>query len=258
MAGSTSARTLRDYADMAERSFLPRLGEIPVGELTANDVGRWVAWQESPDVQRTGQPLVSKTIRNYQGLLSTILSTAVKNGHLRINPARGASITDSVPREPVFLSPREFGVLLRFIPPYYWLLTNFLAMTRTRWSEATAVEWGDISFDSSPVTLRVNKSWNKGDDGVVRIESPKTTKRCSTISLGPETVAALALLDQMMAVYSSANLRPTGFGTAVFGNPFLRTQRLPPATRRKAPNSICYPSARNQQFTTFVTLTRHG
>ena len=191
MAGGTSPRTLRDYADMAERSFLPRLGEIPVGELTPNDVGRWIAWQESQVTQRTGQPIASKTIRNYQGLLSTILSAAVKNGHLLSNPARGASISYSVPREPVFLSPREFGVLLRFIPPYYRPLTNFLAMTGTRWSEATAVEWGDFSFDASPVTLRISKSWNKGDDGIMRIGSPKTKKSRRTMSLDTETIAAL-------------------------------------------------------------------
>ena len=191
MVGGVSERTLADYGDLAARSFLKILGEYPVNEIDADHVGQWIAWQESQRTQKTGELIAAKTVRNYQGLLSTILAAAVERGHATRNWAKGASITDGEPREPVFLSHREFGTVLRFIPEYYRPLTLFLVMTGTRWSEATAIEWQDISFDADPVTLRISKAWKMGDDGVLRLGRPKTKKSRRTISLDAETVEAL-------------------------------------------------------------------
>lgn len=191
MVGGITERTLADYRKIAHRSFLKILGERPISEIDADHIGQWIAWQESQRAQKSGNLIAAKTIRNYQGLLSTILAAAVERGHLTRNWAKGAAITDGEPREPVFLSHREFGTLLRFIPEYYRPLTLFLVMTGARWSEATAIEWQDISYDAAPVTLRINKAWKMGDDGVSRIGRPKTKKSRRTISLDAETVEAL-------------------------------------------------------------------
>ncbi len=191
MVGGVTERTLADYKKIAARSFLKILGEYPVDEIDADHIGQWIAWQESQRAQKSGNLIAAKTIRNYQGLLSTILAAAVERGHASRNWAKGAAITEGEPREPVFLSPREFGTVLRFIPEYYRPLTLFLAMTGARWSEATAIEWQDISFDADPVTLRINKAWKMGDDGKLRLGRPKTKKSRRTISLDAETVEAL-------------------------------------------------------------------
>lgn len=191
MVGGITERTLADYKKIATRSFLKILGEYPINEIDADHVGRWIAWQESQRAQKSGNLVAAKTIRNYQGLLSTILAAAVERGHATRNWAKGAAITDGEPREPVFLSHREFGTILRFIPEYYRPLTLFLVMTGTRWSEATAIEWQDLSYDANPVTLRISKAWKMGDDGVLRLGRPKTKKSRRTISLDAETVEAL-------------------------------------------------------------------
>jgi integrase len=191
MLGGTTDRTIADYRRIADRSFLTVLGEDLITELSVDRIGQWIAWQESQKAQKTGQPLAAKTIRNYQGLLSSILAVAVDRGLIARNWAKGAAIAQGHAREPTFLSAREFGTILRFIPEYYRPLTLFLAMTGTRWSEATAIEWRDISFDSSPVTVRVNKAWKKGADGVMRIGQPKTKKSRRTIALDSETIRAL-------------------------------------------------------------------
>ena len=191
MVGGVSERTLKDYGDIARRSFLKFLGEYPVSEIDGDHVGQWIAWQESQRTQKTGELIAAKTVRNYQGLLSTILGAAASRGHATRNWAKGIAITEGEPREPVFLSHREFGTILRFIPEYYRPLTLFLAMTGARWSEATAIEWQDISYDASPVTLRINKAWKMGNDGVMRLGRPKTKKSRRTITLDPLTVEAL-------------------------------------------------------------------
>lgn len=191
MVGGVSERTLKDYGDIARRSFLKFLGEYPVSEIDGDHVGQWIAWQESQRTQKTRELMAAKTVRNYQGLLSTVLAAAVARGHATRNWAEGIAITAGEPREPVFLSHREFGTVLRFIPEYYRPLTLFLAMTGARWSEATAIEWQDISFDATPVTLRISKAWKMGNDGVMRLGRPKTKKSRRTISLDPATVAAL-------------------------------------------------------------------
>lgn len=191
MVGGMTDRTLSDYKKIAARSFLQILGEYPVSEIDSDHVGQWIEWQESQLAHQSALPLAAKTVRNYQGLLSSVLAAAVDRGHAKRNWARGASISEGRAREPVFLSHREFGVILRFIPAYYRPLTTFLAMTGARWSEATAIEWRDLSFDSSPVTVRINKAWKKSADGVMRIGQTKTRKSRRTLSLDSETVRVL-------------------------------------------------------------------
>src|SRR5690606_23249981 len=81
------------YEAEASRSFLPRLGDIPVDLITRADIGSWLAWQEKQPVYRdrdkpsAEQKTVSaKTVRNYHALLSAILKSSMSEGIRADNP----------------------------------------------------------------------------------------------------------------------------------------------------------------------------
>lgn len=184
--------TRAGYVRNAERSFLQVLGDYPLNAITKAEVGKWVAWQErQPSQQRAGETVASKTVHNYHALLSSILSSAVDEQIITVNPAYKTRLSKGVKREGVFLSRDEFATLLYFVDDRYKRFLLFLAGTGCRWGEATAITWADINFDVRPVTVRIDKAWKKAAQGAPVLKHPKTSRATRTISLWPELVEAL-------------------------------------------------------------------
>lgn len=189
--------TREGYESEAERSFLQRLGEYPIDVITKQDVGSWLAWQESQPVWRdrnkppADQKHVSaKTVKNYHALLSAILKAAVDEGIRKDNPAFKMRITRGTKRENVFLSPTEFSTVLHFIPERYQRLVLFLAGTGLRWSEMSALTWADVNLYGNPPTVRVTRAWKKSKGGPL-LRYPKTSKSRRSVSLFPDLVAIM-------------------------------------------------------------------
>lgn len=178
--------TRDEYGRIAERSFLQILGEMPLNAIEKQDVGRWVEWQERQKPTRGEGTLSAKTIRNYHGLLSSILQAAVPK-HIEANPAHRTRLSAGQKQEAQFLTRSEFAALLEHLPERWHPLALFLVGTGMRWGEATALTWGDLSLESSPATARVNKAWKKSG----MLKHPKTSRSNRTISLWPELVAAM-------------------------------------------------------------------
>lgn len=183
------------YRDIADRSFLPMLGELPIDTISKTDVGRWVTWQEAQMSGRWRQKdapkkqISAKTVRNYHSLLSAILTAAVEAGLRKDNPARKASLSRGQKHQAVFLSHDEFYTLLHFIPEPYKPLVRFLALTGMRWGEATALQKRDVRTDTMPPTATVTKAWKK--DGT--IGPPKTDKGNRILPLRPDLIRDLEL-----------------------------------------------------------------
>lgn len=71
--------TRQDYARMAERSFLERLGDLPVTMIDTLAVKSWVNWQgEQTSAQYPDRPIAAKTIKNYHALLSGALQVSTE------------------------------------------------------------------------------------------------------------------------------------------------------------------------------------
>lgn len=192
--------TRSGYRQAADRSFLPLLGDYPVDAITKADVGRWIAWQEDqPSRWRNGK-VSAKTVRNYHAILSAAMQAAVQTKLRDENPAYRTRMTRGVKREGVFLSTEEFATLLHFIPQRYEGFVLFLAGTGCRWGEATALTWGDFTPavapsarrpKGAPATIRISKAWKKGVGGTPVLKYPKSARSRRTISLDPDTVAAM-------------------------------------------------------------------
>lgn len=184
--------TRHGYESIARNSFLPILGEYPINAIDKADIGKWVDWQEKqPSTARKGQLIAAKTVRNYHALLSNIFAAAVDLGYRTDNPAKKTRISAGIAREPVFLSRDEFQELWEAVDPYYKPLVAFLAASQTRWSEATALTWGDVNTDTTPPTVRINKAWKKNPGGTPIISVTKSKKGRRTIALWPEVITQL-------------------------------------------------------------------
>ena len=179
------------YRQIAKKSLVPILGDIPVDAITKQDVGRWVAWQEAQPSGRSkkAQPIAAKTVRNYHALLSTILAAAIEAGHRTDNPAHRAAMSRGRRHEAVFLSHAEVYTLLHFIPAYYRPFVRFLVLTGMRWSEATALERRDVSTAVTPATATVSKAWKKDNT----VGPPKSEKAYRTLPLRPDLAAELSI-----------------------------------------------------------------
>lgn len=167
--------TRDSYRRMADAAIKPRLGDLPVNEITDDDVTRWVTWLETR-TNRSGEKLATKTIRNHHGLLSQILTKADARGLRTGNPARGVRLTRTRRQQMTFLTQSEFATLLHFIPERHKPLIMWLAGTGMRWGEATALLWGDVDRDASPMLVHVTKAWQKPEYGTGRVLGPPKTE----------------------------------------------------------------------------------
>jgi integrase len=180
------------YRQIAELSFLPFLGNFPVDAITKQDVARWIVWQEAQRSTRYPDRMIAaKTIRNYHGLLSSILTAAADAKLLTDNPARGTRLSRGRRTGVSFLTRSEFQTVLHFIPDHYKPLVLVLAGTGLRWGEATALTWSDLDTGSDPAVLRVDKAWQKGEKNKAILGPPKTARGRRSISLWPDLVEAM-------------------------------------------------------------------
>lgn len=181
------------YRQIAERSFLPILGPYPIDTISKQDVAAWVSWQEDqPSTRYRDRKVSAKTIRNYHGLLSAILTAAVEQKLADENAARGTSLTSGIRQGVTFLTGEQFEVLMHFIPTHYKPLTLWLAGTGMRWGEATAITWADLDTSRVPAMLSIDKAWKKGAKNRAVLGPPKTSKGTRTISVWPELLAVLS------------------------------------------------------------------
>jgi len=210
LAASATPGTVADYRRMAERTWLPALGHLPLDTIDAAAVNRWVAAQRlvetrdskaarrralaaqratgtNPDTPpvRVPEPVCysPKSIANAQRFLSTVLASAVTAGHITGNPARGVALpSDAETREMVFLSANEFTTLHGHVRAHYRLFVAFLVGTGCRFGEATAVRWGDFDLDADTPVVRISRAWKKGATGVY-LGSTKSMQGKRTITL---------------------------------------------------------------------------
>lgn len=172
--GESTPKRYRAYM----RNDLAHMADLPLDAITTERVAAWVQ-----SMERSGAS--AKTIANKHGFLSGILKEAIPE-HLTSNPCRktGKSLPRTVSdRDMEILSAEEFARLLDYFPEHYRPLVSTLTYTGMRWSEATALQVGDVNLDAG--TVRIRRAWVKGETGW-KIGPPKSEAGERTISIPPE------------------------------------------------------------------------
>ena len=215
LASSATPGTIDGYRREAARTWLPRLGRMPLDMLTRERITSWVAWQRKQETARSArarakaiaageapppaQLVADKTIANAHGLLSAVLSAAGRRYGLP-NPAEGVRLpSDGEAEEMVFLTAAEYDRLLGATPEYWQPLVALLAGTGCRWGEATALRASDFDLDADVPVVRISRAWKRGERGGVYLGSPKTRRGRRTVTLDPTTVGLVrGLVDKAL------------------------------------------------------------
>ncbi|MDO5619252.1 tyrosine-type recombinase/integrase [Kocuria sp.] len=208
----TRAKYRRDVA----RWISPTLGAIPVDRLTRTDVADWL----------NSLPLAGKTKRNHHGTLSAALSTAVQDGLIPTNVAKGLKISDDgrLKRQPVFLSREELDLIAENVRPHYRLLFEFYAGTGLRLSEGLALDAGDILTTGAGkdrrAVVNVYKAWKDGPTGrYIGTTKTKRGRRTVTLSrdLSEKLLTFIATADDGKPLPPKHLLFTTPNGGPIFG-----------------------------------------
>lgn len=103
--------TQKNHRHIAKKHLVARFGDKPVSDITRQEVQAYVAY-----LMEAGYAL--KTIDHMHDVLSAVLRTAVKWGHLQENPARGVDLpTLRTVRPKWVLTPAQAAALLAELPP---------------------------------------------------------------------------------------------------------------------------------------------
>lgn len=189
---TANPRTRADYLRDLERHVFPHFGPQPVDGIDPQAVGRWVNHLREQRDDNGGRLLADKTVKNVQGLASSVMDDAIKAGHVTYNPFKGAlkQLPSSKHEEMCFLTRPEFTLLLSCLAAdHYRPLTRTLALTGLRWSEATALPVEHVNLATR--RLSVVQAWKRTPEGFFDLGEPKSRRSRRTISIPPSLATDL-------------------------------------------------------------------
>ena len=198
--------TTRDhYEYVLESTLYPTFGEMPIDEITVEDVNDWY---------ETVAPGRESQRAHAYSLLRTILGTAASTRPkplIPFNPAhiRGAgNVKPAHKVEPASLE--ELEVIVANLPDRYRLMALFAAWCAMRFGELAELRRGDLDLRHNRILIR---------RGVVRVRGemivgpPKTDAGIRDVAIPPHLIPAvehhLASTSDRTSTHSCSRRRPT-------------------------------------------------
>jgi integrase len=194
--GGFRENTRDEYRRQLEQyvfAFFP--AKIRLTEVTPKRVAEFIGWlceQPSPRPRDKGAPLSDATVRNIMAPLRACLSTAVREGLIRSNPAREsdlphrAVIENGDEDQAKAMTREELATVLALIPERHRLMFRMLAATGLRISEAIALQWRHLYLDGSKPHAKVRRALVRG-----RMGPPKSKYGKREVPIGHDLVVAL-------------------------------------------------------------------
>jgi integrase len=183
-----SPGTRAKYRTNWARSFGPEIGNLPIDQVTGDDVARVVIKLSEVD------ELSDKTIANFHGVLAGAMKIAHGRGLIPINPCLEVALperTSHTETEPRFLTEDEYEELRSVFHPHFLGLLDTTAGTGIRWSEAAALTPRDVNFKTQRLHVTKAVKWHPNASERV-VGPPKTKQSRRTITLPDPVVAMLA------------------------------------------------------------------
>lgn len=164
----------------------------------------------------TGKKLSAKTIHLYMGVISTILSTAVKWNVIKDNPSNRVDIKRGQKPKAKYYDDEQVAKMLSALnkEPIVYVAMVYLAIdTGMRKGELTGLTWEDIDFNKSTISINKQRHYVMGY-GVLE-DKPKTDAGIRTVTVS-KTV--MNLLKQYRKQQLKNKLK---FGTAYKDEPYV-------------------------------------
>jgi integrase len=210
---------------MLRRHLLPRFGDSELSAITRQEIQAYVALL-------TQQGYAPRSIDHVHDVLSAVLRTAVKWGHLRENPARGVDLPKLKCVRPKWALTRPQAVaLLDALPVQPRTMVGLAILSGLRRGELFALRWRDIDEPARLLTVR-----EAVYDGV--FSTPKTEAGARQI---PLSSASLALIEEWRSRVERCEpdrlVFATSLGTSIAPNNVLRRHVFPACTRLGLPRA---------------------
>lgn len=181
--------TRSDYRVYLKRDIAGTpMGALPLSSLTREAVERWVNGMEA-------KGLAGKSIRNRHSLLSAAMTRATRDDKLAKNPCVGVRMPrQDSSRQMRVLDREEQRRLLEALPDFWRPLVFTLLRTGLRWSEATALEIGDVHLDTVQQTLRIRQAWKHTNSKAMVKDVPKSARGNRSIAINADLADVLRAL----------------------------------------------------------------
>lgn len=130
--------TQKNHRHIVEKHLLPRFGDKPLSEITRQEVQAYVAYL-------TQAGYAPKSIDHIHDVLSAVLRTAVKWGHLQDNSARGVDLpTLRTVRPKWVLTTSQAATLLEALTLLLRTMAGLAMLSGLRRGELFALRWKDL------------------------------------------------------------------------------------------------------------------
>ena len=179
-----------------ERTY-KAIGDVLVSKLTYRKIQAFITSLGRIGVnQKTGLGLSKKTQHHYLNFISDVMIYAKRCGIINDNPCRDISFSKSPTKEIEIYSLDEAKKLLAAIddkaPLKYKLFFNLLAYCGMRRGEALGLEYKDICFDTSVLTVSRTSNYHQGYG--VYTDTPKTKSSYRSLYIQPKILTLIKLL----------------------------------------------------------------
>jgi integrase len=193
-------QTTRDgYQEKIDNYIIPALGHIPLKAIKTNDIQIWINGL-------IGRKLSPKTIRNAYNNLNAALEKAVVLRMIPYNPCKGTVLPKLQKYQAQVFNTTDIQQALAAADSLSIYLIILLGATvGLRRGEMAALQWKDINFSASTVSISQNRVHTK--NSVVQ-KAPKSQAGNRTIKVGTDVITALS---EAKAAYDDAVLNNPGF-----------------------------------------------
>lgn len=190
--------TRTGYENNIRLYIRPRLGGIPLNNLTANDFQQFINWMRkdgrSEYRESRGDGLSDNTVRHCYGLCRRALEKAVAEKLISQNPAKECKLPPARRMEMRLLSREELQkLLIQARAEGYYEVFLLELTTGLRVGELMALQWDDLNFKTGELRIERQVCQIKGE---LLIQPPKNKASIRTVILPPAVVAALRVYKQ--------------------------------------------------------------
>jgi len=217
--------TQKNHRHIAAKHLVPRFGDMAVSDITRQEVQAYVA-------HLTTAGYAPKTIDHMHDVLSAVLRTAVKWGHVVENPARGVDLpTLKTVRPKWVLTTGQAAAPLAELPPLARTMAGVALLTGLRRGELFALRWESVNLSERHLT--VQEAVYEGAFG-----TPKTDAGMRRVPLSEATVALLSEWRRhVKRTEPAALVFSTYSGKPISPNNVLRRWIFPVCTGLGLPNA---------------------
>lgn len=184
------ASTIIKLKRCRERTY-NAIGDILVCKLDFLTVQEFITSLSKDGVnQQTGKGLGIKSQKSYLIFISDVMKYAKLCGFIQHNPCKDITFTKTARKDMKVYSLKETKQLLAAInekaPTEYKLLFNLLAYSGMRKGEALGLEYKDIDFDRSVLSIRRTSNYHQGIGTYT--DTPKTKSSIRDLQIAPSLV----------------------------------------------------------------------